>query len=180
MSRLRVREPELLGGYQGAYDGAGQDTDFQVRGGAVQAFGEQVGEHVRGDEHVVHRAGPDLGDGVAQAGSFEGLGLVGGGDLEYGVGDGGAEGLQDREVGRLRAEGGGEQRVVVVGEDQVFLGREVAVQRARGHVGRGGDLLHGGGAVAGLAEQAERMPLDRGTRLRLLAFPEAGRRRRRS
>ena len=38
--------------------------------GAVQAFGEQVGEHVRGGEHVVQRAGPDLGDGVAQAGSF--------------------------------------------------------------------------------------------------------------
>ena len=74
---------------------------------------------------------------------------------------------------RARADQLGHQRVVVVGRDDVLLGREVAEERHVRDAGRGGDLLHRGLLVAVLEEQAHGRVLDALPRLGLLALAQA-------
>src|ERR1019366_7716454 len=85
-----------------------------------------------------------------------------------------ADRLDRAEAGWLGAERLDDERVVVVGEDEVLFGGEVAEAGGRHDLGRLGDLLDRGGLVALLAEQPQGLVLDGGPGLGLLAFPEAG------
>lgn len=73
-------------------------------------------------------------------------------------------------AGRLAPVCLNEHGVIVVLENQVFFGREVAEEGALRHVGSVDDLLDGGGFIAALVKQSQRVALDGGTGLRLLSF----------
>jgi len=66
----------------------------------------------------------------------------------------------------------GHQRVDVVEQDDVLLAREVAEERAAGDVGGSGDVVHRGGGVAAVAEQAQGMTLELGACARLLPLSQ--------
>ena len=65
--------------------------------------------------------------------------------------------------------------VVLVLDDEVLLGREVAEERAGRDLRRGRDLVDRGRLVALLGEEAQRVLLDRPARLLLLALTQSGR-----
>ena len=81
---------------------------------------------------------------------------------------------QRAQPGRLRLQRVQGQHVQIVLQDHVFLGREVPVERGRGHLGRLGDLLNPGSGVPLLAEQPQRVLPDGGTRPGFLALPQPG------
>jgi hypothetical protein len=85
----------------------------------------------------------------------------------------GAQRLDRVELGWLRTERLDHALVEVVVDDEVRLGREVAEDGGGRDLGQLGDLLDGGLGVTLLAEQAQGVLLDQGTRLRLLAFAQA-------
>ncbi len=68
-----------------------------------------------------------------------------------------------------------QQRIELVVADGVFLGVEVAEERALRHIGRCRDLLDRGVRVSLFGEQPQGVLLDGGTRLGLLALPKPGR-----
>jgi len=75
---------------------------------------------------------------------------------------------------RLAGRGVGEhrehQRVVLVVDDHIFLGREVVEECARGDFGRFGDVLDGRLFVPALLEKTQGLALDRGLSLLFLAL----------
>ena len=77
---------------------------------------------------------------------------------------------------RLRPEDLDDERVELVPQNDVLLGGKVAEERAVRDLRRLGDLAYGGRVVPLLAEQPQRVPLDRSTRPGLLAFAEPERR----
>src|SRR6266511_5840807 len=79
------------------------------------------------------------------------------------------------QLGRLGLERRDDQRVVVIGDDHVFFGREVAEERTWRDLGRLSDLLHGGGLIALLLEQPHGVPADRGAGPGLLALAQPDR-----
>src|SRR6185437_12031858 len=91
-----------------------------------------------------------------------------------------AHGAADRgdrgQLGRLAGELVDDERVEVVPQDDLRLGREVAEERALRHLGGRGDLLDGRLVVALLAEQRQGSRLDRGPGPGLLALAQAVRR----
>lgn len=89
--------------------------------------------------------------------------------------DGCAERCHWRRVGWLPTEGLQQERVEVVPESSRLLSRKVSKEGALGDLSRLRDLIHGGGRVALVSKEAQRMPLDGGARLRLLAFSQAQR-----
>ena len=87
--------------------------------------------------------------------------------------------MERRPDGCYRAQPGGlgtervdPEEFHVVLQDDVFLGREIAEERARRHLGGLGDLLHRGGVVPLLTEKPERVLPDGSTRPGLLALPQ--------
>src|ERR1700689_4051521 len=77
------------------------------------------------------------------------------------------------QLSGLPLERGDDDGVHVILDHHVFLGREVAEERARRDLGRLGDLLDGRGVVTLLPEQPERVLPDGSTRSGLLALAEA-------
>src|SRR5438105_1944103 len=81
--------------------------------------------------------------------------------------------LAERFAGRTRRDQRGQDRVVAVPEDDVFLARKVVEEGARRDLHGGGDLLDGGRVVTLLEEEAGGLPLDGLPRPQLLPFPES-------
>src|SRR5215471_14747587 len=86
--------------------------------------------------------------------------------------DRGAQGGDRPHVRRLGQEHIHPQQFHVDLQDDVFLGGEIAEERARGHLGGLGDLLHRGLVVPLLTEKPERVLPDGSTRPGLLTLPQ--------
>ena len=82
--------------------------------------------------------------------------------------------LDEGSVSRLPLERRHDDRVEVIGQHDVTLGREVSKERAFGNLDRIDDLLHGRGLVTLLAEQAHRLPPDHLPGALLLPLAQAG------
>ena len=87
-----------------------------------------------------------------------------------------AQRIQPGLAGRLMHEAlaQGRDPVLVGAEQRGFLGREVVEERARRHVGRLGDVLHGDVREAALGDQVERHPAERPAGGQLLALAQRG------
>ena len=87
-----------------------------------------------------------------------------------------AQRLQGGLAGRLVHDALAQRRdpVRVGAEQRGFLGREVVEERARRHVRRLGDVLHGDVREAALGDQVERHPAERPAGRQLLALAQRG------
>src|SRR5579872_251693 len=157
-----------------ADDRARYGPDGQVVRGPPGALGHRLTHHRDRPGELVHRPRPDLGHGHGEPGRLPD-------DIQVGAGVGGEHLPGGRayrgdraQPGRLLLERRDHPGVHVVLQDQVFLGREVPEERARRHLGRRGDLLHGGGLVALFPEQPERVLPQGSTRPGLLPLAQAG------
>ena len=142
--------------------------------GAPGPLGHRLGHHRDRPGELVHRPRPDLRHGQGEPdGLMKDVHVGGGVGVEH-LPAGRADGGDRAQVRWLLLERLDHPDVHVVLQDQVFLGREVPEERARRHLGRRGDLLHGGGLVALLAEQPERVLPEGSTRPGLLPLAQAG------
>ncbi len=170
----RFQVPGLVepGGHRDPDDSAGEHLDREVAGGPARPVGDRLRDDLAGPGELLQHPGPYGWDRHRQFHGLAQLRQV----VRPQPGEGGAErgphGGEGAEAGGLAPEDLHEEQVHVVLQDDVFLGGEIAEERARRHLGGLGDLLHRGGVVPLLAEKPERVLPDGSTRPGLLPLPQ--------
>jgi signal transduction histidine kinase/HAMP domain-containing protein len=169
-----VQVPGLIepDGHRDPDDGPGERLDLEVACGLPGPVGHRLRDDLGGPGEFRQHPGPDSGHGN---GHIHGLPQLRKFPRSHAVEGGahcGAQGGDRPHVRRLGQEHIHPQQFHVVLQDGVFLGGEVAEERARGHLGGLGDLLHRGRVVSLLAEKPERVLADGSTRPGLLALPQ--------
>src|SRR3954451_22252395 len=146
----------------------------EVVGRTTHADGEDVGECDSGRLRLLVQPCPQCRHGEQQSGPFADGGHLVVRQLRQRLAQRPSYGLERSFPGRPGRHGGRHQGVVIVLQDDVFLGGEVAKEGRRRHLGRRGDLLAGGGVVPLADDQVQRGFLDRDPGPLLLELAKAG------